>query len=308
MKPAERITEPTPLPTRSGRGKKLIAAIVAVAVVVAGVLAWRATRSTPPPRYETARVDRGRIVAQVTATGTLSAIVTVQVGSQVSGRIAQLFVDFNCPVKKGQLIAKIDPELFRASLDQARANHAAASGDLAQAKVKALDAARQLERTRSLAEQQLVAQAGPRHRPGQPRRRVGRRPGGGGARRAGRRLAPSGAGEPRLHRHRLAHRRHRHLPQRRRGPDRRRLAPGADPVRHRRGPEEDAGRHQRRRGRRRQAPRRHGGDLHRRRVPGPEVPGPGPADPQRAADGAERRHLRRGHRRRQPGPRAQARA
>jgi HlyD family secretion protein len=159
MKPAERIpTEPTPLRTRSGRTKQIVAAAVAVAVVAAGVAAWRATRSAPPARYETVRVDRGRIVAQVTATGTLSALVTVQVGSQVSGRIAQLLVDYNSPVKKGQLIAKIDPELFRAALDQARANHAAANGDLAQAKVKAADAARQLERTRNLAERKLVAQ------------------------------------------------------------------------------------------------------------------------------------------------------
>ena len=65
-------------------------------------------------------------VAKVTATGTLSAIVTVQVGSQVSGRVAALHADFNSPVKKGQLIAKIDPQLFQASLEQARANHAAA--------------------------------------------------------------------------------------------------------------------------------------------------------------------------------------
>ena len=57
-------------------------------------------------------LDRGRIVARVTATGTLSALVTVQVGSQVSGRIAEIYVDFNSPVKKGQVIAKIDPQLF----------------------------------------------------------------------------------------------------------------------------------------------------------------------------------------------------
>jgi HlyD family secretion protein len=160
MKPAERIpTEPTPIGARRGRTRRLVAAGLALAVVVAAVVGWRLTRSAPPPSFETARVDRGRIVAQVTATGTLSAIVTVQVGSQVSGRIAKLFVDYNSPVKKGQLIAKIDPELFRASLDQARANHLAAKGDLTQAKVRAVDAKRQLERTRSLAERKLVAQA-----------------------------------------------------------------------------------------------------------------------------------------------------
>jgi HlyD family secretion protein len=160
MKPAERMstTEPTRLPAPPARNRRLIALVAAAVAIAVGVAAWRLTRPAPAPRYETTRVDRGRVVAQVTATGTLSAIVTVQVGSQVSGRIAQLFVDYNSPVKKGQLIAKIDPELFRAALDQSRANHAAAKGDLTQAKVKAADAQRQLARSRSLAERQLIAQ------------------------------------------------------------------------------------------------------------------------------------------------------
>ena len=160
MKPAERIpTEPTRLPARPARTRRLIVAAAALVAIVIAAVAWRATRTAPAPKYETARVDRGRIVAQVTATGTLSALVTVQVGSQVSGRIQRLLVDYNSPVKKGQLIAKIDPELFQAALDQARANHVATRGDLSRAKVQAADAARQLERTRSLAERKLVAQA-----------------------------------------------------------------------------------------------------------------------------------------------------
>jgi HlyD family secretion protein len=136
-------------------------AIAVVVLVAAGLAALgvRYARRTPEPRYETAQVDRGRIVAQVTATGTLSALVTVQVGSQVSGRIHTLFVDFNSAVKKGQLIAKIDPELFQAALEQARANHAAARGDLNRARVQAAEADRQLARTRTLAERRLVAQA-----------------------------------------------------------------------------------------------------------------------------------------------------
>ena len=69
------------------------------------------------PRYETVAVDRGPIVAKVTATGTLSALVTVQVGTQVSGRIKEIKVDFNSPVKKGQVIAKIEPALFAAALE-----------------------------------------------------------------------------------------------------------------------------------------------------------------------------------------------
>jgi HlyD family secretion protein len=161
MKPAERLAEePRSMPSRTRRRTWRVAvAAAAVAALVAAALAYVATRAPEAPTYETVRVDRGRIVAQVTATGTLSALVTVQVGSQVSGRISKLFADFNTPVKKGQLIAKIDPQLFQAALDQARANHAAARGDLTRARVQAADADRQLSRARSLAERKLIAQA-----------------------------------------------------------------------------------------------------------------------------------------------------
>ena len=59
--------------------------------------------------FETTPADRGTVAAKVTATGNLSALLTVQVGSQVSGRVQELFVDYNSPVKKGQTIAKLDP-------------------------------------------------------------------------------------------------------------------------------------------------------------------------------------------------------
>ena len=112
---------------------KTWAALALGGLALGGVFGAAGCRgSKPTVQWETAAVDRGRIVARVTATGTLSALVTVQVGSQVSGRIQQLFVDFNSPVKKGQLIAKIDPQLFQASLEQARANFAAAAGQLSQ--------------------------------------------------------------------------------------------------------------------------------------------------------------------------------
>src|SRR5437867_4040672 len=92
-------------------------------------------------KFDSVPVSRGNIIARVTATGTLSALVTVQVGSQVSGRIAQINVDYNSPVKKGQLIAKIDPQLFSAAVENARANLIAAQGQLqaAQANAKNLD-------------------------------------------------------------------------------------------------------------------------------------------------------------------------
>lgn len=82
------------------------------------------------PRYETAPVDRGDLVQHVTASGTLSALVSVDVGSQVSGKIAALYADFNSPVKKGQLIAEIDPTLYRAALRQAEGELAGAKADV----------------------------------------------------------------------------------------------------------------------------------------------------------------------------------
>jgi HlyD family secretion protein len=135
---------------------------VVLGVVVAagvGVYRWRATRAKPSVRYDTVTADRGRIIGKVTATGTLSALVTVQVGSQVSGRLLQIMVDFNSQVTKGQVIAKLDPQLFQAALEQARANFLAAQSNLKKATVQAADANRQLQRAKGLAERKLTAQA-----------------------------------------------------------------------------------------------------------------------------------------------------
>jgi HlyD family secretion protein len=144
----------------SRRARNIV--IVSVVVVIGatyGVYRVRAARNRQEFTFDTAKVDRGAVVARVTATGTLSAIVTVQVGSQVSGRIAALHADFNSPVKKGEVIAQIDPQLFEAAVAQARANFVAAQGNLAKAKAQALDAERQYKRSQELAARKLIAQA-----------------------------------------------------------------------------------------------------------------------------------------------------
>jgi HlyD family secretion protein len=142
---------------------KLKATWIVVCLALAGgaftAVRIRQSRAKEQPGFETARVDRGRIVAKVTATGTLSAIVTVQVGSQVSGTIAALHADFNSTVTKGQLVAKIDPRLFDAAVQQSRANVAAANGNLAKAKAQAVDAERQAKRNAELRSRNLIAQA-----------------------------------------------------------------------------------------------------------------------------------------------------
>ncbi|HET8937076.1 MAG TPA: efflux RND transporter periplasmic adaptor subunit [Polyangiales bacterium] len=138
-----------------------IGAAIVLGSTVYGTLPWKigAGASNKPPPYQTSTIDRGPIVAKVTASGTLSALVTVQVGSQVSGRIREIFVDFNSVVKKGEVIARLDTQLLTATLEQARANFDAAQADLLRAQVQARDAERQLGRQRSLHEQKLTAQA-----------------------------------------------------------------------------------------------------------------------------------------------------
>src|SRR3954469_1293451 len=136
-----------------------LAALVVLLSAGFGVWRWRAAHRKAPVEFDTASVDRGRIVARVTATGTLSALVTVQVGTQVSGTVQKLFVDWNSSVKKGQLIAKIDPQLIEASLQQAQANYQAAEGNLVKAEAQERDAGRQFERAKSLLDRKLIAQA-----------------------------------------------------------------------------------------------------------------------------------------------------
>lgn len=144
-------------PARRRRRLTWIAAGLLVAVLA--VVAWRVARRPAPLHFETATVDRGPIVARVTATGLLSAVVTVQVGSQVSGRIARLLTDYNATVTKDQLIAEIDPALFQAAKEQARANVLAAQGQLHQAEANALAARRTYDRQKPLRASNLIAQA-----------------------------------------------------------------------------------------------------------------------------------------------------
>jgi HlyD family secretion protein len=110
-------------------------------------------------KFTTSKVDKGPVVGRVTATGTVSAIVTVQVGAQVSGRIQTLSADFNSKVTKGQVLAKLDPSLLDAQLAMASANEKAATAGLARALAQEKDAQRRFARARQLVEQKLVPQA-----------------------------------------------------------------------------------------------------------------------------------------------------
>jgi HlyD family secretion protein len=142
-----------------GKPSRWIWIIAIVLIVGGGGYLLRKRLTTPTgPKFETTTVDRGPITAKVTATGTLSALVTVQVGTQVSGRIDKIFVDFNSTVKKGQVIAQIDPLLFQAALEQARANYAASEGNVFKLQARADDGKLQLERAQALFDRKAIAQ------------------------------------------------------------------------------------------------------------------------------------------------------
>ncbi|MCU0581818.1 MAG: efflux RND transporter periplasmic adaptor subunit [Syntrophales bacterium] len=111
------------------------------------------------PQYRTEKISRGDIQATVTATGTVNAVVTVLVGTQVSGTIQSLYVDYNSPVKKGQILAQIDPATFQAQVDQARANLAAAKANVEKAEAALLDARRTLERHKTLFQKSYIARS-----------------------------------------------------------------------------------------------------------------------------------------------------
>jgi HlyD family secretion protein len=137
--------------------RKLTWAIV-LALLVATVL-WRCSKGDDAaPKYLTDAVARGDVVSRVSASGSLSAVVTVEVGSQVSGRIQALYADFNSVVKKGQRIAKIDPALFEAAVAQAAANVTAARGNLARLEAQADEADRQARRAAQLFETRIIAE------------------------------------------------------------------------------------------------------------------------------------------------------
>src|SRR3954452_7149833 len=114
--------------------KRLVVAALALGVISGGGFwYYRYLRKPTPPTVTKSAVTRGDSVKTVGATGTLQAVTTVQVGSQVSGNISFLGADFNSIVKKGQVIARLDPSLFDAQLQQARANLQQTRANLAKA-------------------------------------------------------------------------------------------------------------------------------------------------------------------------------
>jgi HlyD family secretion protein len=139
------------------RATLVVLLIGAIAVVAA--LYYRTSVSANVPRFSTAAVGRQDIVQTVEATGTLGAVTTVQVGSQVSGTIQSLHADFNSLVRKGQVIARLDPSLMQAQVDQAAATITRLEADQEASRAGLEDAQTKLRRAQTLSDQGLVARA-----------------------------------------------------------------------------------------------------------------------------------------------------
>src|ERR1051326_1000675 len=137
-----------------GMNKKrsLIAIILIAVLAAAGALFYRVANAKETPAYRFATVQRGNIQSTVSATGTLNAVTTVSVGTQVSGQVSDLLVDFNDHVKKGQLLARIDPTLAQQAVTDAQAN-------LGKAQAEALQASRDSRRNDELMTAGLVAKS-----------------------------------------------------------------------------------------------------------------------------------------------------
>ena len=136
-----------------------VAATAVVVAVAAGTYYYDDDAAANAPPVTTAEITRGDIVSTVEASGTLEAVTTVQVGTQVSGAIRKLNADFNSRVRKGDVIAELDPSLFETQVAQERATVERLKSEAERARVQSEDAQTKLRRARELSERQLIARS-----------------------------------------------------------------------------------------------------------------------------------------------------
>jgi HlyD family secretion protein len=137
--------------------KRVVWLVVLVLVVAGGWMYYASSRPQPTPTIATVPVTRGDVVETVDATGTLEAVTTVQVGTQVSGTIKALHADFNSRVRRGQVVAELEPSLFETQVEQARASLTRLEAEVRRAEVQLEDAQQKLKRARELATKELIA-------------------------------------------------------------------------------------------------------------------------------------------------------
>lgn len=137
----------------------VIAGVVLLALIIAGVVAWQMRSKAPKDPYRTAAVEQGDLTKTVSASGTLQALVTVEVGSQISGQIKQVLVDFNDVVVKGQVMAILDPQTYVSRVRQSQANVNVSGASLKQAQANAAKAKADYDRAKFLFDKGITAQA-----------------------------------------------------------------------------------------------------------------------------------------------------
>ena len=136
--------------------KKIILTLIVLAALGASVYAYYKRKAVVEPTVTTMPLSRGDIAETVQATGTLEAVETVDVGTQVSGVVDEMAVDFNDIVKKGQVIARLDPSIIQTQIEQAKANVTRAEADLDRLRVNLADAKRKFEQAKLMWEKQLI--------------------------------------------------------------------------------------------------------------------------------------------------------
>jgi HlyD family secretion protein len=139
------------------RNRLLMLGVVLVLAVAAYLVSTRITGSAQELQLVTAPVTRGDVIQTIDATGRLDAVTTVQVGTQVSGTIKALHADFNSRVRRGEVVAELEPSLFETQVEQAQATVVRLEADVERARVQSQDAEAKFTRTRELAARQLVA-------------------------------------------------------------------------------------------------------------------------------------------------------
>lgn len=135
----------------------LIIVLILLAVATLSLGAFYSQRGDSRPEVTTAAVSRGSIVSEVAATGTLEAVSAVEVGSQISGSVEALYADFNSVVRRGQVLARLEPSLYESATEQARANLVKAEADLERLQLNVADAETKRGRSQALWERQLVS-------------------------------------------------------------------------------------------------------------------------------------------------------
>ncbi|NLX84569.1 MAG: efflux RND transporter periplasmic adaptor subunit [Synergistaceae bacterium] len=139
------------------RGRTLF--VILILIAVSGGLFWYFNKSADEIQYKTTQAARSDLRSVIQATGTLDAVETVDVGTQISGTIKDIYIDYNSVVKKGQLIAEIDSATQQADVAQAQANLLASKADLMSSEAVLANAEKTLARTKKLADRDLIAKA-----------------------------------------------------------------------------------------------------------------------------------------------------